>query len=357
MLESGNFQSDQLADEWAMRSEFWIAQSNKFIKPRKRRQRNSNALILTGHGNSMRIENGALVIKQGFSHYPQKAESNRYFPGSRDIPERIIILDGSGSLSFDVLSWLGEQGVALARVKWTGEVAIVASGTGYASDRAKVEWQIEQKDDDEKRKAFSIDLVARKLTASIETLEQLVPESAKRTTALEWHRSAITRLESKRLATVNDLRGIEGQAATLYFASWQGLPIKWTGKRPVPDDWHHYDIRSSLANGSKPQNRCASHPVNAMLNYAYAVKLAHMHVQAIADGYDPTIGVMHHGRRGKPAFIFDLIEPERPKVDAAVLRLVKNQAFSASDFVIRRDGVCRLSPQLARAVAKLEGVS
>ncbi len=353
MFEIANFQSDNSADDWALRSEFWRSQSANSIKPRKRRERNSNPLILTGHGNSMRIENGALSIKQGFSHYPQKAECHRYFPGSRDIPERILLLDGSGSLSFDVLSWLGEQGIALARIKWTGEVAIVANGTGYASDRAKVDWQIEQRDNDDKRKAFAIDLVTRKLIASIETLERHVPESTKKATALAWHRNAITRLEQEHFPTVNDLRGIEGQAATLYFGSWQGLPIKWSGKRPVPDDWHHYDIRSSMANGPKPQNRNASHPLNAMLNYAYTVKLAQMQIQAVADGYDPTIGIMHHGRRGKPSYIFDLIEPERPKVDAAILQFVANQSFAAADFVILKDGGCRLSPQLARTVAML----
>lgn len=353
MFENANFQADNSADEWALRSEFWLSQSANSIKPRKRRERNCNALILTGHGNSMQIENGALFIKQGFSHYPQKAECHRYFPGSRDIPERILILDGSGSLSFDVLSWLGEQGVALARIKWTGEVAVVASGSGYASDRAKVDWQIAQRDNDEKRKAFAIDLVTRKLAASIETLDRHVPESRKRMTALEWHRNAIDRLERESIATVNDLRGIEGQAATLYFGSWQGLPINWTGKRPVPDAWHQYDIRSSMANGPKPQNRNASHPLNAMLNYAYTVKLAQMQIQAVADGYDPTIGIMHHGRRGKPSFVFDLIEPERPKIDATILQFVADQSFTAADFVILKDGGCRLSPQLARAVATL----
>lgn len=353
MFENANFRADNSADEWALRSEFWLSQSANSIKPRKRRERNSNALILTGHGNSMRIENGALLIKQGFSHYPQKAQCYRYFPGSRDIPERILLLDGSGSLSFDVLSWLGKQGIALARIKWTGEVAIVVNGTGYASDRAKVDWQIEQRDHDDKRKAFAIDLVTRKLAGSIETLERHVPESRKKANALAWHRNAVTRLEQEHFSTVNDLRGIEGQAATLYFGSWQGLPIKWSGKRPVPDDWHHYDIRSSMANGPKPQNRNASHPLNAMLNYAYTVKLAQMQIQAIADGYDPTIGIMHHGRRGKPSYIFDLIEPERPKIDAAILQFVADQTFTAADFVLRKDGGCRLSPQLARMIAQL----
>ena len=50
---------------------------------------------------------------------------------------------------------------------------------------------------------------------------------------------------------------------------------------------------------------------------------------------------------------FDLIEPERPKVDAAILKFVAENEFAVTDFVLTRDGVCRLSPQLARAVSSL----
>jgi CRISPR/Cas system-associated endonuclease Cas1 len=46
--------------------------------------------------------------------------------------------------------------------------------------------------------------------------------------------------------------------------------------------------------------------------------------------------------------VFDLMEPERPKVDTAILRFVAGQEFSAADFTLRSDGVVRLSPQLAR---------
>jgi CRISP-associated protein Cas1 len=35
-------------------------------------------------------------------------------------------------------------------------------------------------------------------------------------------------------------------------------------------------------------------------------------IEAVAEGYDPTIGVMHEARDGSPAFIFDMMEPKRP---------------------------------------------
>jgi CRISPR/Cas system-associated endonuclease Cas1 len=89
-----------------------------------------------------------------------------------------------------------------------------------------------------------------------------------------------------------------------------------------------------------------------MLNYGYAVKLAALKLKAIADGFDPTFGIMHNGKRGNPAFVLDLIEPERPRVDGAILRMVAKHRFAAADFVIHTNGSCRLSPQLARVMAQ-----
>ena len=86
------------------------------------------------------------------------------------------------------------------------------------------------------------------------------------------------------------------------------------------------------------------------LNYAYAVLESELRIKAISDGYDPTIGIMHEGSDGSSKFVFDLMEPERPRVDRVVLEFVKSTVFDPADFVIRSDGVCRLNPEMARAV-------
>jgi CRISP-associated protein Cas1 len=57
---------------------------------------------------------------------------------------------------------------------------------------------------------------------------------------------------------------------------------------------------------------------------------------------------MREGRDGSSKFIFDLMEPERPKVDRAMLDFVKATVFDPADFIIRSDGVVRLNSQLAR---------
>jgi CRISPR-associated protein Cas1 len=100
-------------------------------------------------------------------------------------------------------------------------------------------------------------------------------------------------------------------------------------------------------------SRNAAHPVNAILNYAYAVLQSQVQIKAVTDGYDPMLGIMHNDRDGAPAFVFDMMEPERPKMDRAVLTFLKSEALHPSDFTIRADGVVRLNPELARRVSGL----
>ena len=57
--------------------------------------------------------------------------------------------------------------------------------------------------------------------------------------------------------------------------------------------------------------------------------------------------------RQLPAFVFDLMEPERPKVDRLMLDFVEDHVFDPADFVIRSDGVCRLNPEMARMVVAI----
>jgi CRISPR-associated protein Cas1 len=131
------------------------------------------------------------------------------------------------------------------------------------------------------------------------------------------------------------------------------MPIKWQGigKYPIPETWQHMEKRISIFHLAGSRN--ASHPVNAILNYAYTVLQSEIQINAVTEGYDPTIGVMHEGRDGSSAFVFDLMEPERPVTDRTVLEFVKGHVFDPADFTIRSDGVCRLNPEMARCVVAL----
>ena len=61
------------------------------------------------------------------------------------------MLDGSGSITFDVLAWLNEQKVPLVKIDWTGKVVTVVSGDSFAANRERVAWQTETRSDRRKR--------------------------------------------------------------------------------------------------------------------------------------------------------------------------------------------------------------
>ena len=95
--------------------------------------------------------------------------------------------------------------------------------------------------------------------------------------ALGWLESAIDRVASllHRLleeppGTIDDLRLLEAWAAISYFAAWRSIELrwKWTWKKPIPPEWRRVGMRQDVLRRS---NRHARHPVNALLNYGYAV--------------------------------------------------------------------------------------
>src|SRR5262249_2266416 len=119
---------------------------------------------------------------------------------------------------------------------------------------------------------------------------------------------------------------------------------------PIPDDWRFFNQRESMV-GSL--NRHATHPVNAMLNYAYRVLETQVKIATVTAGLDPTIGYLHTCRSGRMALVYDLMEPLRPKVDRVVLDFVRSQTFTSQDFILTERGGCQLHSALTTRLLEL----
>lgn len=340
--------------DWTRRNEHWLA-GESAERRRSKRDRRSSPLILCGYGVSLRVDRGTLQIKDGLTHFPQERVEHRFFRGDLNLPPCIVMLDGSGTLSFDAVSWLAEQNVPLFRIDWRGEVASVIGGQGFAVSPERVQWQIETRQDPKRRLAFSRDLIAAKLRNSINTLRTAIPPSPARLRAIDRAEVSVAILESGSPRTVENVRAIEAVAAATYFNAWKGLPLRWrsTTRLPIPEAWLTIGPRRSMGRGRFATNKHATHPLNAMLNYAYAVLRSQVQIEAAAEGYDPRRGIMHHDRDDTQALVYDLLEPRRPIVDAKVLNFVLKTPFTGADFVIREDGACRVTPQLARRICAL----
>jgi CRISPR-associated endonuclease Cas1 len=279
--------------------------------------------------------------------------THRFFRGAFDTPPRIVAVDGSGEITLDALDWMHEQGVTFVRLDWRGEVISVASPNGFAGDPEKVAWQRATAADEGRSVGFASDLIARKLMASVDTLRRCFAPSPSREATMESAANVAAALQARPPRTIRELLMIEAQEAAKYFRVWRQLEIGWADrKHPVPRTWEGFEARNVETDAANQRNKNARHPVNAMLNYAYGALESRIRVEAVAEGYDPTLGILHTSAQDKSSFVFDLMEPERPRVDAAVLRLIMGQKLSGADFTIRGDGVCRLNPELARRAAE-----
>jgi CRISP-associated protein Cas1 len=311
----------------------------------------NNPLVLTGHGMRLRVNQGALLVKGGFTHFPQSVQEFRFFPGDRLMPSRIVVLDGDGSITFDVLGWLSEQNVPLIRIDWRGNVTTVVSNN-YGPDPKCVRAQIAAQTKERAMK-IAISLISAKFRNSIETLK-ILPHSGNKLRAITKQKREIQEIAENPPKTINGLLGVEGRAAFSYFFAWQKVPLAWRGinRYPIPSDWHQIGPRTS-SNGKVGVNRHASHPINAILNYAYGVLESYVRTEIVTEGYDSTIGYLHTHQKDRAALVFDLMEPVRPIVDRTIVEFAQAHIFSPMDFVIKTDGVCRLNPQLARHVVAL----
>jgi CRISPR-associated protein Cas1 len=343
--------------EWVTRAEHWErkieAKSVRLEKSRSSRR----SLILCGHGVKLRIDRGTLFVQNGFTHYPQKRETWRFFPGDWRLPSRIVVLDVDGSLSFDVLSWLSAHDIPLVHLNWRGDVVnvvgaipTIAAPELVAAQRAAVS--------NGKGALIAQALIAQKIANSIETLRSL-SQSPTVETAISKLVASHQQLVQNTPIERDRLKGVEGGVAYHYFRATSSLPVRWGGldRHPIPDDWHTVGWRKSKMGSVPRPNRNATHPVQAMLNYAYGVLESEVRTQIVAASLDPTIGILHGYYEDKLPLVYDLMEPLRPMVNQRILAFVTENVFVPTDFVISETGSVRLQPQLARRIVTLVNVT
>ena len=335
--------------EWAERCRYW-ADYRPVRRGRRKKYNYQEPLILAGHGIRINVHRNTLLIRPGITHYPQKSREIRLFPGDPNIPDRIIILDASGGITFDAFTWMSDQKISLVQLNWRGQVNF-SGNCGFAADPKLVRLQAQLQDS---KRALEINrqLIAAKFEASAETISAIfgnVPNA----------KEAISKIKSWKLKVLNStdanshgrILGYEGMAASIYYKMWHELPLKWAGlwKKPVPATWSKVGARSMAW---QRESNHARHPINAMLNYGYAILISQVRTELVSAGLDPSIGFAHRRSWNPIPLVYDVIEPLRPVVDRKVLEFALTNTFTPGDFTVNRLGACRLNPQLARQIVK-----
>ena len=156
--------------------------------------------------------------------------------------------------------------------------------------------------------------------------------------------------------TIEEARQLEASAAALYFGAWTGRPetaptfaAKDRGR--VPAHWSTFEGRRSVL-ASSSANRKAERPVNASLNYVFALLEAEAILACAAVGLDPGLGIVHNDARGRQSMALDIMEPVRPEVEAFVLDMLEGRTFRKVEFTETEDGHVRLRAPLTHELAE-----
>ncbi|CAM9976675.1 unnamed protein product [Phaeothamnion confervicola] len=172
---------------------------------------------------------------------------------------------------------------------------------------------------------FLLDLAARMVRGKIQNCRLVLRRQQQRLKSSTLEEN-LTRMHASfhradKVATLDELRGVEGNASALYFSAMREvvvnseLPFNGRNRRPPRD------------------------PFNALLSFGYALLLGTVNTCVHTVGLDPFLGALHAPDNGKPSLVLDLMEEFRPLlVDSLVLALVNRGQMRLHDFRDDREG-------------------
>jgi CRISPR-associated endonuclease Cas1 len=299
----------------------------------------SGVLVLYGFGIRASMQGGHLCIEDGLGPERRKFRLPRVGHGLR----RLVVIGNDGLVSLAALRWISDQGAAFVLLERDGKV-LMTTGPVRSSD-ARLRRAQALAAHSGIALQIARELIGRKLAGQERVVrDKLLDEKAAEVIAK--YRADVDRAE-----TMDAVRWLESQGASVYWSVWRNLPICFpkSDLLRVPDHWRFFDTRKSPLTGSQ---RLAANPVNAILNYLYCVLESESRLAAAALGLDPGLGFIHMDAAARDSLACDLMEPIRPEVDAWVLDWITREPLKREWFFEQRDGNCRLMASFASRLAE-----
>lgn len=334
---------DEEAAVWLALAHAWDRFTARALEKDKGR-----TLVLAGHGAGVRVDHDTLIVRDGRTHDPQEPASYTLHRAVHGV-EHIAILADSGSITFDALRWCRDQRISVLVIdRFGGVVSSITPDCDADATLRRRQYAAVVSGQDV---AVARWLIARKIAGQRDTLAcfPTLPGAAMGVQAIDDACSSIASSDAVGLDITIGILTFEGRASAAYFQAWAGYPLQWKqrDRRYVPPQWLTIQDRHSPLSDN---GRRAVDPVNALLNYAYGVLDGQCYRALVAAGFDTACGFLHADKQYRDSLVYDVMELYRAGVDTLVLALLTRTTFTLGDFTRTRDGVCKLHPQLARAV-------
>ncbi len=256
-----------------------------------------------------------------------------------NILERITCFSYA-SPSPKVIEMCSDRGISISIMSPNGKFLASIDGPVKGNVLLRRE-QYRRADDESFCLAVSKNIIWAKIYNSIALLKRGAKDHAEKIN-YDFVNTSVVRLKKTlddidKVESMNQLRGMEGDAAKIYFSALNNLILR----------------NKDVFNISGRNRRPPRDPINALMSFFYSVLTNEVRSSLLNMGLDPYVGYMHTDRPGRPSLALDIVEELRSsEVDRFLLKKINLGQVSAGDF-IEEGGACFLNESGRKKMIRL----
>ncbi len=280
-----------------------------------------NTLYVSEHRCRVTVRKRALEIRKNrnlVARYPMSSLDS-------------VVLVGRAQITSEAMTRCTGSGIAITSLSPRGRVRFRISPETSGNVLLRVA-QLRAHDDPNATVALMKSFVAGKISNQYKVVRRWTSDSKQADrphmeSLAESLRDRLNRLEW--MTDANTIRGIEGDAARVYFKGL-GAYLSQKGPEAITFD--------------KRTRRPPRGPVNSLLSYCYGLVLSQCAGALESVGLDPQVGYLHRLRPGRPSLALDLMEEFRPVLaDRFVVAVLTRRQIGLEHFETKPGGAVYLT--------------
>lgn len=152
------------------------------------------------------------------------------------------------------------------------------------------------------------------------------------------NRMKVLRTEASECINLDSLRGIEGNAASVYYSVFEECILN-------QKEFFYFRGRN---------RRPPLDPVNALLSFSYSLLASETAAALEGVGLDSYVGFLHRDRPGRTSLALDVMEELRPIIaDRFVLKMINRQQVKKNDFIVKENKAVILTDEARKNFLQL----